>query len=87
MKFDIEIVCTLKIIMGYISLDYFFFFFLRKGPTCRGNPPLPQAIFFLRFYEKFTEYFMIELIFFFSEKVNDAIFTLIKVHFGGLRAP
>ena len=40
MKFDIEIVCT-KLIMGYVSLE--FFFLQKRGP--RGNP---RPFFFLK---------------------------------------
>ena len=43
--------------------------------------------FFLRVYEELTEYFMIESYVSFLEKATDAISILIKVHFGGLRAP
>ena len=46
-----------------------------------------HIFFFLRLYEELTEYFMIEPYVSFLKKPNDAIFILIKVHFGGLRAP
>ena len=67
--------------MGYMSLEKFFY---KRGP--RGNPRQPVS-FFLRLYEYLTEYFMIESYVSFLEKANDAILILIKVHFGGLRAP
>ena len=80
MKFDIEIVCTQEIIMGYMSLDNF----SKKGVP--GNPPPPsphQPIsFFLRLHEYLTEYFMTESYVSFLEKANDAIFVLVKIHFG-----
>ena len=57
------------------------------GGFLRGNTPPHQPIsFFLRLYKELKEYFMIESCVSFLEKANDAIFILIKVHFGGLRA-
>ena len=58
----------------------------KKG-VLGGNPPPPPISFFLRLYEKLTEYFMIESYVSFLKKANDTIFILIKVHFGGLRSP
>ena len=83
MKFDIEIVCTQEIIMGYVSLDKFF---KKRGLGDHPPPPNKQISFFLRLYEALTEYFMIKSYVSFLEKANDATFILIEVHFGGLRA-
>ena len=38
-------------------------------------------------HEKLIGYFKIESYVIFPEKANGAIFILIKIHFGGLRAP
>ena len=38
-------------------------------------------------HEKLIEYFKIESYVIFPEKANGAIFILIKIHLGGLRAP
>ena len=38
-------------------------------------------------HEQLIEYFMIESYVIFLEKANDAIFILIKAHFGGILAP
>ena len=68
MKFDIEIVCTREIIMGYVSLKNF----SKKGVL--GGPPPKPISFFLRLYEELTEYFMIESYASFLEKANGTIF-------------
>ena len=82
MKFDLEIVCTQEIIVGYMSLENFSI----KGVL--GELPYPPTNFyFLRLYEELTEYFMIESYVSFLEKANDAIFILVNVHSEGLRAP
>ena len=53
LKFDIEIVCTQEIIMGYMSLEIFFkgfLIFLKKGSQ-GTHPPiftLPTNFFFLK---------------------------------------
>ena len=67
----------------YYGLYEFGKCFLKKESW--GNPTLTH-FFFLRFLEELTEYFMTESSVSFLEKANDAIFILIKVHFGGLRA-
>ena len=88
MKFDIEIVYTQEIIMGYNS----FKIFIKKGVhgVKFASPPSIAIFFFLRLYEELTEYLMIKYYVISLEEAIDAIFILIRVHLGGstsLRAP
>ena len=64
---------------GYYGL-YEFGNFSKKGVL--GGIHHQPVSFFLRLYEYLTEYFMTESYVSFLEKANDAIFLLIKVHFG-----
>ena len=88
MKFDIEIVCTQEIIMGY---NIFIFFSKKGGPRgkTRFPPPPSWAFLFLKIFRGIYRIFLIQsyVFLFFFEKANYTILILVKVHFGGLRAP